>query len=281
VPGADAKPPRPDSEHPAWEAQSADGHPDEPPPPPPPLDPPGPGPGGTVVWQQGRAAAADKQDKKEPLLEALDCFLREQPEKALALLKCYQQSSQDVYIRLLPVLAQLTHKGVDQLTPEEVSAIHEQLQGLAAELRPRARLVIDRVCFCEAIDGYGQYRALPEGHTFRAGGDQPGELVKLYVELRNFALLPCPQGYLTRLSSSMQICDAAGKQWWEYRFKEQEARDGPLYKRAPWQDCFGCYRFHMPHLPPGDYTLTVTIRDLTRPEAPPRVARKSIPLRVG
>jgi hypothetical protein len=223
---------------------------------------------------------ASLAEQKEPLLVALECFLKNQPEKALEVLKTYQHSSQDVYISLLPVLAQLTHKGVDQLSPEEASAIDEQMHGLAASLRSRAKLVIDKACFCEWIKSYGSYKALPEQYYFRPQTpEQQGEVVHLYVELRNFSMAPCPQGYLTRLSSSVEIRDPGpgGKQQWYYSFKEQE---GPLYKQTPWHDCFGNYRFYMPRLPPGTYTLTITIRDLTRPEAP-RVAKKSLELRVA
>jgi hypothetical protein len=222
--------------------------------------------------------AAPQPEKKEPLLEALECFLKDQPQRALELLKGYQPSSQDIYISLLPVLAELTHKGVDQLSPEEVSAIHEELESLADHLRSRAKLVIDRMCLCRDIKGYGVYTRLPEGHVFRAGSrDEPGEPVQLYVELRNFSLAECPHGYITRLSSSVEICDEAGKQQWFHNFKEQEK---PLIRQAPWHDCFGNYCFYVPFLPPGVYTLTVTIRDKTRPETP-RVAHKSLTLRVG
>jgi hypothetical protein len=222
--------------------------------------------------------AAPPGEKKEPLLEALEWFLQNQPQKALEVLKSYQRSSQDVYIILLPVLAQLTHKGVDQLSPEEASAMDEQMHTLEATLRSRARLIIDKICFCEWIKGYGSYQALPQQHGFRPQtAEQPGELVQLYVELRNFSMEPCPQGYLTRLSSKVEIRDQSGKAQWEYNFKNKE---GPLYKQSPWHDCLGNYRFYMPRIPPGTYTLTITIEDLTRPGVQ-RIAEKSLELQVA
>jgi hypothetical protein len=253
------------AEHSADEAQRAKPHPE-----PPPLDKP------RVVYEAASPKAAPP--KQEPLLEALACFLKNQPQKALELLKGYQPSNQEVFLSLLPVLAELTHKGMDQLTPEEVSVIHEQLESLADRLRPRAQLLIPHMCLCKHIEGYGVYVPLPPNHVFRAGsGAEPGEPVQLYVELRNFSMAPCPQGYVTRLSSSVEICDAAGKQQWFHSFKDQE---GPLVRKAPWHDCFGGYYFYMPVLPPGEYTLVVTIRDLTQPQTP-RLARKSVKLRVG
>jgi hypothetical protein len=283
LPGADdsspgdRKPSRP-AEHADDEAQSADRVPREGPNVPAAPEPDLATQPPTVRYQ---AAPARPAEKKEPLLEALECFLKDRPDRALGLLKGYRQSSQDVYIALLPILAQLTHKGVDQLTPEEVSAIHEQLHGLAEQLRPRAPLVIDRMCCCERIKGFGQYRALQEDHAFRArSGDRPGDQVTLYVELRNFALQPCRQGYVTRLSSAVEIADAGGKQLWYHSFKDWEDKEGPLYRQAAWNDCFGNYCFYMPHIPPGSYTLTLTIRDLTYPETP-RVAHKAVALRVG
>src|SRR5207248_1027603 len=90
---------------------------------------------------------------------------------------------------------------------------------------------IERTCFCEQIQGYGLYKVLPQAHAFRPrNGDQPGELVRLYVELRNFCLEPCAQGYRTRLSSTVEICDQEGKQQWFHSFKDQE---GPLYRQTP------------------------------------------------
>jgi hypothetical protein len=220
-------------------------------------------------------------EKKEPLLEALECFLKDKPKQALDLLRNYQPSSQEVYIALLPVLAQLTHKGLDQLSPEEVSAIHEQLRGLSLTLRPRASLKIDRMCFCEEIHGYGVYKALPPGHSFRPRiGDHEGELVRLYVEVRNFSLQPCPEGYLTRLSTSVEIRNDQDKPLWFHSFQAQEDKEGPQYRQTPWSDCFGNYRFFVPPLPPGTHTLTITIRDLTRPEARPP-AQKSLQMRVA
>jgi hypothetical protein len=218
------------------------------------------------------------REKKEPLLEALECFLKNKPDMALDLLRTYQPSSQEVYITLLPVLAQLAHQGLDQLSPQEISAIHEQLHGLSLSLRPRAELFIDKMCFCEEIKGYGVYKALPADHSFRSrSGALQGELVRLYVELRNFSLEPCAEGYVTRLSSSVEIRDQAKKVQWFHSFKDQE---GPLYRQTPWSDCFGNYRFYMPHLPSGIYYLTITIKDLTRP-GPAREKSKTVEMHVG
>jgi hypothetical protein len=196
-------------------------------------------------------AHAPAAPPREPLLQALECFLNNEPDRALDLLKKYNQSSQDVYICLLPVLAQLTHKGVDQLSREEVTALHEQLYGLLTSLRARARLVIDKACFCAHVQCYGVFQPLPGGHAFRArSSDQPGDQVQLYVELRNFCTERCPDGYLTRLSSSVELCDAAGQQVWYHAFTPEQR----LCRQSPWQDCCGNYRFTVPHVPPGTYT---------------------------
>lgn len=234
----------------------------------------------------GEAAAPTRAEKRSlpetsrvpPLAAALTCYLQDQPQKASALLQAYPASSQAVYHQLLPVLAELTHHGLEQLPPKEAAAFHEQLTALAEQLRPRSRLLLANMCFCRRIDGFGQYQRLPEGHVFRAGRrGEPGEPVQLYVEVRNFALARCPQGYKTYLSSTVEICDAHGQQQWYHSFKDQE---GPLYRQSPWQDCFGCYRFALPILPPGSYTLILTIRDLTYPDNP-RQAQQALPMRVG
>jgi hypothetical protein len=244
----------------------------------------------TGTAREGRPAPAPLQappaepkpqpppEKMEPLLEAMNCFLKNQPDKALVYLKPYQPSSQELYIRLLPVFAELTHKSLEQLDPPESATLYDQLQTLLLSLRSRSTLVLDKMCFCERIAGYGAYDPLPEGHTFRAeGDDHPGDPVQIYVELRNFGVEPCPKGFVTRLSSSVEIRDAQGVQVWYHDFRDREK---PQYRRTPWFDWYSNYSFYVPHIPPGTYRLTIRVRDLTRPEAP-RESRQSLEFRVA
>jgi hypothetical protein len=236
---------------------------------------PVPGPGGPTVVR--RPGPTPPEEEKEPLVAAMNCFLRNQPEQALVYLKPYAPSSQELYIRLLPVFAELTRKSIEQLDQPEAGALYDQLQGLVLSLRSRAPLAIDKMCFCRRIDRYGAFDPLPEGHTFRAqGDDHPGDPVQIYVGLRNFNVQPCPQGYLTRLSSSVAIRDAQGKQVWYHNF-------GPCSecRRIPWSDDFLNCGFYVPNIPPGTYALTIRVRDLTRPESGASAEPKSLEFRVS
>src|SRR5262249_44083769 len=100
---------------------------------PPPLSP-GPTPNEPVV------TAKPPSLTPEPLVEALRCVLENHPNEALEHLKGFDPATQELFLRLLPPMALLSHKSLDQLTPPEVAALHEQLESLVVALRPRAEL---------------------------------------------------------------------------------------------------------------------------------------------
>ncbi len=178
----------------------------------------------------------------------------------------------------------MTKRKLEDLSPEEVRTLQEQLDNLLLVLRSRADLVIDRMCFCESINGYGDFKALPEDHIFRAGNSQmPGEPVQVYVQLRN---LGCKKRqdkhkgcyFETRLSSSVEILDKKRNRVWYYDFQD---RNHPLVCCSARNNYFNNYTFAVPRsLPPGDYTLAIQVRDLSTAEDG-RVARKELPFRVG
>jgi hypothetical protein len=214
--------------------------------------------------------------RQEPLLEAFRCVLENRPNDALEHLKSYDHQTQEVFLRLLPPMALLAHKRLEQLSPTEVAVLHEQLQGLMVALRPRTELAIGKMCFCEWIKSYGVYRPLPESHMFQAGvGGQPGELVQLYVEVHNFCSEKRePYSYHeTRLSSLVEVADADGKPRWRYPFDDVKQ---PIRSLARLHDFFNNYSFHIPpDIGPGIYTVTIQIADETVPDQR-RVARKSL-----
>lgn len=216
---------------------------------------------------------------REPVVLALEHFLSNRPEEALHHLQVYDRSSQEVFLRLLPVLAQLTRKGLMQLDRQEASALYEQLHAMVQALRSRAELVIEQMCYCSSIESFGLYQPLPDNYTFRPWTDnQPGEVVQLYVQLRNLCGERCNDGYQVCLWSTVEICDLQGERLWYYDFRDRER---PVRSQAPVSDCFRNYSFTVPRrLRPGEYRLTIQIRDLTRPGAE-RIARKTLPFRVG
>ena len=172
----------------------------------------------------------------------------------------------------------MTQKSIDQLTPAEVAVLNEQLHSLADTLRPRSKLTIDKACFCEWIKSYGIYKPLTEGHAFVGSiPNRPGELVQLYVELRNFASEAKNGFYATRLSSTVEIRDQKGGQVWFYRFDDKKE---PIRSRTLLHDYCNNYCFYVPNnLPAGTYSLIIEVTDETRPDQP-RKASKSLEFRV-
>ena len=221
----------------------------------------------------------------EPLVKALECALAHKPNKALDWLKSYDPATQDFFIRLLPIMARVTQKSLEQMNPEEMAVIQEQLEGFVDTLRPRAELLITKMCFCKpiSIKGFGIYEPLADGHLFHAATKPgreaaDGEGVDLYVELRNFSSEPRDLFHETRLAS-----------WVEIRDPKEDAKNGPLWKfrfddkmdrrRARVHDFHLTYWFTVPYLPAGFYLLTIHVVDEADPGKPRRTS-KSVPFQV-
>lgn len=207
-------------------------------------------------------------------------MLENHPHEALDHLKNYDATTQDFFIRLLPAMARLTQKPLDQMNPEEVAVLQDQLEALLETLRPHADLVINKMCFCEWIKAFGVYKPLPAGHVFQGGTKiRPGELVQVYVELRNFACEKRDPYHETLLSSYVEIRDVQnpkGSPTWKYRFDDSKL---PVRSRARLHDFFNNYSFYVPDIPPGRYILTIQVTDETRPEKR-RLARESLEFQV-
>lgn len=217
--------------------------------------------------------------KREPLADALQCVLENKHDEALRHLSVYDAETQELFLGLLPTLSILSKKKLTELSVAEVSVLHEQLYSLIGTLRPRTPLAIAKVCYCEWVKGYGNYKPLPEGHAFSAPtASRPGELVQLYVELRNFVNVSRQGAFETRFCSSVEICDGRGEVVWTWRFEDEKQ---PIRSRTPLSDWYNNYSFQVPKsLPPGMYRLTIQVTDETVPESR-RVARQNLEFRVA
>jgi hypothetical protein len=210
--------------------------------------------------------------KKEPLLEALRCVLENRHDEAFEHLKIYDQATQELFIRLLPPMVQLSRKSVEQLSAAEVAMLYTQLESLVVTLRPRAELVIGTMCFIESWKSFGSYKALSKDHAFHAGTPtQPGEQVQIYVELYNFCSECREPFHETRLSSSVELTDANGQ-----KIVILPERKETLRSQSRMHDYFYVPVFYVPNLAPGNYTLTLQVTDETRADQR-RVTRKSLP----
>jgi hypothetical protein len=219
-----------------------------------------------------------KGGKHSALALALQCMLDDEHQEALQHLQGYDQETQEFFLRILPTLTVFAKKRLDQLTPTEVAVLNDQLHNLMVTLRPRSELVIDKMCYCESVKSFGVFAPLQDGHPFLVAlKDRPGELVQLYVELKNFSSELRDGRYETKLSSSIEIRDARNEKVWSYTYDDSKQPRRSLSRPS---DYFIPYSFCVPQeLPEGTYRLMVQIVDETMPDH--RVARKELPFRVA
>ncbi|MCI0379660.1 MAG: hypothetical protein L0215_18810 [Gemmataceae bacterium] len=223
------------------------------------------------------------EPKREPLVDALACMLDNRNAEALQHLQKYDASAQEVYLQLLPVLAVLAKKKLDQLSAAEVAVLHEALARLNVTLRPRTKLVIDNMCFVENIKEMGKFKRLPDNYGFIAPSPNlklAGGYFHVYLELKNFSSILRDGGFETRLNTSAEI-----------RSKDADPQSKPIFevffhdKNKPVRFLTMRHEFiyplflPVPVLPPGNYVFTVKIADETIPDNR-RVASKSLDFRI-
>jgi hypothetical protein len=216
------------------------------------------------------------ENKREyaPLVEALQCMLDERHEEAIKHLRAYDDGTQQFFLRLLPPLTILVKKRIEDLTPQEVAVLIDQIDGLRISLLHRSELVVSKMCYCKQVKNYAYYEAMPDNHAFLAGTESRiGEQVQLYVELKNFESKQTKEGeFLTKLACSLELHDAGGKKVWSKRIDSSETTHR---RRSRMNDFCSNYSFYVPALPPGTYQLTLNIADETNPERR-RDAHKSL-----
>jgi hypothetical protein len=225
-----------------------------------------------------------------PLVVALRRFLKEHPEKARRLLEKSCQTNQEVMLAVWELL-DIDEREARELSPDEVAVIQARLRVLAQRLNQRAGLTLGEVCFCRRIDSFGQYERLPrsrQGHyEFQAGSDGlPGERIQIYAEVRNFTSVRHNDHFETRLTSELEIHDNS------LGIRDRAPRLPPVYMKLGTcsdvsqtrrHDYFLNFQFHVPpRLPPGLYTLRVTIKDeqSATPGQKPRQVTGSLDFRV-
>jgi hypothetical protein len=249
-----------------------------------------------------RELLADSPSSSDPpVVSALRQALKKHPEMAWQLLEKSDSSEHELLLALLRVAAGLGEREVEELSPDEVAALLARLGVLTQRLKERVGLTLGEVCFCRRIDSFGQYQRLPrtpQGHyEFQAGSDGlPGERIQVYAEVRNFNSVRREDRYFeTRLTSSLAILDNS-KGLVKSRARSPQPSDD-LSRRIVYMklgtcidvsqtrrhDYFLNFQFHVPaRLPPGLYTLRVTVEDETRsgPGQKPREVCGSLDFRV-
>jgi hypothetical protein len=200
--------------------------------------------------QTGPPEPEARRGDDPPLVTALRCFLQKHPAEALEALGQYEKSNQELLLGLLPLAARLTEK----VNPQEFDQVVNELDSLLLPLRARATLTLDKMCFCRRIEKFGVYDPLPEGHWFHAG-----EPVQVYVELQNVSSRLEGDTYVSQLASSVEIHDSEGHIVWKQGFGDRDRADVSHSLR---HDYFNNYRFCVPEIPPGQYTLGIRVDDV-------------------
>jgi len=201
-----------------------------------------------------------------PLLQVLRSYLDHQPERAISQMQSLPIENRDLVQALIPPLVRLSEGSLDSAGAQELAVLVEQLQAAADRLRSRATLGMGSICFCRRIHKYGVYEPLDTPYRFFAG-----EMAELYVELRNVASVIDPgNGQKTQLSSTLELRDSSNHVVWR---SECDREDRTMSVR---RDYYLNYRFQMPHIPVGVYTLGVQITD--RPTQ--RTIRQSLDVRI-
>ena len=149
-------------------------------------------------------------------------------------------------------------------------------------LRPRAAPVLDKVTFCRQIKGFGDCEPWPADHVFQPEtDDRRGEWVQVYAEVRNSTCRPRGQAYELSLAGVVEICDFTNP---KHPAVYLDLPATVERSQTPRQDYFVNFRFQLPRLPEGRYTLHVLVKDMLAPvgdDAAPRTAGRSLDFSVG
>jgi hypothetical protein len=198
--------------------------------------------------------AAPSPAPDTPLVDALRQYEANAPDRAAEALRGLDPWKQDVLKALLPLAARLGTAGGGTTDPEELATALAGLEAVAAAARDRAALRIARLCFCRPVQAparFGVYEPLDAHHPFR-----PGEVVAVYVELRNFACENRSGTCRTHVASAVELLDTGGHVAGRFDF---DASDVSLSTR---RDYCHVGRFPLPRLSAGAYTLRMTVTDV-------------------
>jgi hypothetical protein len=212
-----------------------------------------------------------------PVVQALRCVLDGKPGAAAEALQPCDPASRELLVALLQLAAPLGDGSFEKASPQETAALLDQLTRLQATLRRRAPLTIEKMCFCRDIRDFGRYAPLPPDYAFQTGSDGlPGELVQVYVEVRNVICRPRGAVYETALKGHVEIHDFRGQTVWQHDFDNKPDRS-----RTPLQDNYVEFHFNVPAglAVSSAYTLWVYVKDV-EDQGVVKVARRSLDFRV-
>ena len=201
-----------------------------------------------------------------PLLAGFRAYLENRPDDAIRSLQPLDRANQEFALAVMPLLLRGTQVNFAAADPNEIAVMVDQFRSVASQLEGKAALRVDKVAFYrEKVAGFGQYEPWPEGEPYK-----PGDLAKLYVEIRNLGSEPAAgprgQGFVTRAVISLEVRDASGKlvdqiDPTDYRRRVTVARcEETDFTHSPLHDYYRTYRIVLP-AQPGVYKVTVEVKD--------------------
>ncbi len=223
---------------------------------------------GVPTLPPATAEAVTNPTNDTPLIRAIRAFQLNRPNEAIEHLKGCDPIAQQALLSLVPAVVRLSASNFQQIKPDEMDVILDQLAQVPSLLRSRASLRVNNVKLCREVHNFGHVEPFPIGHQFH-----PGDIVYLYMELANFTCTPDPKvGYTIAMASGLEMLDAAGHVVWR-----ADPKEIPDTVSSPPQDYYRNFRMSVPGLSPGTYTLTV--KTIDRPTA--REVTKAVELRIG
>ena len=205
-----------------------------------------------------------------PLITSLRLYMDRNPDGAIEKLKVYDEPNQKFLLAIIPPMMRATEGSFATAEPQDLAAMIEQLQTAAGLLKAKAALRTETVCFCRRIVKYGVFDPLDQNHSFR-----PGEMAELYVELRNVVgeghVKPSGErGFRTRFACEFALRDTDNKIVWGKDCDSEE------FSRSLRHDVYLPFRFCVPSIPAGTYTLWVRIVD----QSTNRAVKRAVEFRV-
>jgi hypothetical protein len=201
-------------------------------------------------------SARQQTPAEGPLVAALRCYMNKSPEQAARCLQEMEQPDRELVAALLPLAVRIADGGLKSADPEDLATVVANMQAMCEPLRERAALDVPKLCFCRpkaAPAQFGSYELLEENHRFR-----PGELVGLYVEVRNFTSAPHGDDFRTQVRMTIEVHNDRHETVW--RFDPPALNERSL---SPRQDYCHVGRFALPaNLPAGAYTLVLKVSDV-------------------
>jgi hypothetical protein len=220
--------------------------------------------------EPGPWAKPDPKPHDPPLLAAMRYYLNDSPEQAARSLEGMDEADRTLLAALLPLAVRVGGGALRAADPQDIAGLVSDLQGLVAPLRERAALEVPKLCFCRpkaAPAQFGKYDPLGENHPFR-----PGDLIGLYVEVRNFTSVPNGEICRTHVRMAIEVMNDRGET--VLRFDPPSRTDPSL---SPRQDYCNVGLISLPpNMPAGAYTLWLKVTDVPTG----RTARRALDFRV-